>query len=103
MPRAPLGHARLVRQYRQGPPAAAAGSLEPILTTGCAARRTGTARSPTSARYELSSKKFGLDTSHSVTAIVACYNDNQAIPIMYDRLKKTFAAAQRRPRDHLRQ
>ncbi len=42
-------------------------------------------------RYHLSSKKFGLDTKHSVTAIVACYKDNQAIPIMYDRLKAVFA------------
>jgi dolichol-phosphate mannosyltransferase len=42
--------------------------------------------------YELSSKKYGLDTRHSVTAVIACYKDAQAIPIMYDRLKKTFAA-----------
>jgi polyisoprenyl-phosphate glycosyltransferase len=42
------------------------------------------------ARYHRSSKKFGLDTKHSVSAIVACYRDNQAIPIMYERLKSTF-------------
>ncbi len=41
-------------------------------------------------RYHASSKKFGLDTKHSVSAIIACYKDNQAIPIMYDRLKATF-------------
>lgn len=41
-------------------------------------------------RYHQSSKKFGLDTKFSVSAIVACYKDNQAIPIMYDRLKSTF-------------
>jgi nucleoside-diphosphate-sugar epimerase/glycosyltransferase involved in cell wall biosynthesis len=40
--------------------------------------------------YERSSKKFGLDTKHSVTAVIACYKDGQAIPIMYERLKKTF-------------
>lgn len=40
--------------------------------------------------YERSSKRYGLDTVYSVTAIVACYRDNQAIPIMYDRLKATF-------------
>ena len=40
--------------------------------------------------YERSSKKFGLDTKHSVSAIVACYKDGQAIPIMYERLKATF-------------
>jgi polyisoprenyl-phosphate glycosyltransferase len=41
-------------------------------------------------KYEKSSKKFELDTKHSVTAIVACYKDGQAIPIMYQRLKTTF-------------
>src|SRR4029453_2888471 len=35
-------------------------------------------------------KKFGLDTVYSVSAIVACYKDNLAIPIMYERLKSTF-------------
>ena len=40
--------------------------------------------------YQKSSKRFGLDTKHSVSAIVACYKDGQAIPIMYERLKKTF-------------
>ena len=42
-------------------------------------------------KYIRSSKKFGLDTKHSVSAIIACYKDGQAIPIMYDRLKKTFS------------
>ncbi len=42
------------------------------------------------ARYEQSSKKYGLDTVYSVSAVVACYRDNQAIPIMYERLKSTF-------------
>lgn len=42
-------------------------------------------------RYYQSSKKFGLDTGHSVSAIVACYKDNRAIPIMYERLKATFS------------
>ena len=41
-------------------------------------------------RYHQSSKKFGLDTKYSVTAIIACYKDNQAIPIMYKRLRETF-------------
>ncbi len=40
--------------------------------------------------YEHSSKKYGLDTVYSVSAIIACYKDNQAIPIMYQRLKETF-------------
>ena len=45
---------------------------------------------PDQAAYQLASKKFALDTKHSVTAIIACYKDNQAIPIMYERLKKTL-------------
>ena len=46
---------------------------------------------PDPGKYYLSSKQFSLDTTHSVTAIIACYKDNQAIPIMYRRLKETFA------------
>ena len=41
-------------------------------------------------RYQRSSKIYGLDTVYSVSAIVACYRDNLAIPIMYERLKSTF-------------
>jgi dolichol-phosphate mannosyltransferase len=40
--------------------------------------------------YQRASKQFGLDTKHSVSAIVACYKDGEAIPIMYERLKTTF-------------
>ena len=40
--------------------------------------------------YERSSKKYALDTKHSVTAVIACYKDNRAIPVMYERLKSTF-------------
>jgi dolichol-phosphate mannosyltransferase len=46
---------------------------------------------PDPEKYHLSSKQFSLDTTHSVTAIIACYKDNRAIPIMYQRLKDTFA------------
>ncbi len=45
---------------------------------------------PDKDRYLQSSKKFGLDTKHSVSAIIACYKDGQAIPVMYERLKTTF-------------
>lgn len=41
-------------------------------------------------RYHRSSKQFGLDTKHSVTAVIACYKDGQAVPIMYRRLKAVF-------------
>jgi glycosyltransferase involved in cell wall biosynthesis len=40
--------------------------------------------------YLQASKRFGLDNQYSVSAIVACYRDGQAIPIMYRRLKDTF-------------
>jgi dolichol-phosphate mannosyltransferase len=45
---------------------------------------------PDKTQYERSSKKYGLDTVYSVSAIIACYKDNQAIPIMYQRLRDTF-------------
>ena len=41
-------------------------------------------------RYIKSSKKFGRDETWSVSAIIACYKDNQAIPIMYRRLTDVF-------------
>jgi dolichol-phosphate mannosyltransferase len=41
--------------------------------------------------YFQASKRFGLDTKNSVSAIIACYRDNLAIPIMYKRLKAAFA------------
>jgi len=41
--------------------------------------------------YERSSKQYALDVKHSVSAVIACYKDNQAIPIMYERLRSTFA------------
>lgn len=40
--------------------------------------------------YEKSSKKYLLDTQRSISAIIACYKDGQAIPHMYRRLKETF-------------
>jgi dolichol-phosphate mannosyltransferase len=45
---------------------------------------------PEKARYHSASKKFGLDIVYSVSAVVACYKDNLAIPIMYERLKNVF-------------
>jgi dolichol-phosphate mannosyltransferase len=41
--------------------------------------------------YKRLSKRFGLDRDHSVTAVIACYKDGQAIPIMHQRLKQVFA------------
>ena len=43
------------------------------------------------ALYERASKKRALDRIFSVSAIIACYRDNQAIPIMAERLEKVFA------------
>lgn len=49
---------------------------------------------PDKASYERVSKKNALDETYSVTAVIACYKDAQAIPIMYERLKATFAKLQ---------
>jgi len=46
---------------------------------------------PDRAAYLQASKRYGLDVKHSISAIVACYRDEQAIPIMYRRLKDVFA------------
>ncbi len=40
--------------------------------------------------YERTSKKYGLDLQYSVSAVIACYKDVQAIPVMYARLTSTF-------------
>lgn len=40
--------------------------------------------------YIGSTKKFGLNMRYSVSAIIACYKDGQAIPIMYERLTNVF-------------
>jgi polyisoprenyl-phosphate glycosyltransferase len=45
---------------------------------------------PDKAAYQRSSKKFGLDTRHSVSAIVACHNDDAAIEPVYQRLTAVF-------------
>jgi polyisoprenyl-phosphate glycosyltransferase len=42
--------------------------------------------------YERASKKRALDRVYSVTAIVACYKDSQAIPVMAERLERMFTA-----------
>lgn len=43
-------------------------------------------------RYVRSSKRFGRDETWSVSAIIACYKDNLAIPIMHQRLTAVFDA-----------
>ncbi len=43
-------------------------------------------------KYHRSSKRQGVDTVFSISAIVACYKDGQAVPIMYERLVKVFTA-----------
>lgn len=45
---------------------------------------------PDEEAYRKSSKKFALDTRCSISAVIACYKDVQAIPIMYQRLKAVF-------------
>lgn len=41
--------------------------------------------------YQRASKRFGVDMVYTVSAIVACYQDGLAIPLMYERLKTTFS------------
>jgi len=41
-------------------------------------------------QYERASKKRSLDRVYSVSAIIACYKDGQAIPIMAERLERVF-------------
>jgi len=45
---------------------------------------------PDKLNYERVSKKHALDVKYTVTAVIACYKDAQAIPIMYERLRATF-------------
>ena len=55
------------------------------------------------ALYERASKKRALDSVYSVTVIIACYKDGQAIPVMAERLERMFAKTRHRLRDHLRE
>jgi polyisoprenyl-phosphate glycosyltransferase len=41
-------------------------------------------------RYLASTKEVALDAEWSVSAIIACYRDAEAIPIMHERLRATF-------------
>lgn len=41
--------------------------------------------------YRAASKQHGIDRRYSVSAVIACYKDDQAIPIMYRRLTDTLA------------
>jgi dolichol-phosphate mannosyltransferase len=41
-------------------------------------------------RYQGSLKRFGRDETWSVSAIIACYKDGRAIPIMHQRLTAVF-------------
>ena len=42
--------------------------------------------------YERASKKRALDRIYSVSAVIACYKDAQAIPIMAERLQRMFTS-----------
>ncbi len=45
---------------------------------------------PDKERYQRSSKIFGLDVKHSVSAVVACVSDEDKIEDVYSRLKTVF-------------
>jgi polyisoprenyl-phosphate glycosyltransferase len=46
---------------------------------------------PRPERYLSATKEVALDAEYSVTAVVACYRDEPAVPVMYERLTATFA------------
>ena len=46
---------------------------------------------PDKGKYAASSKRIPAGTRDSVSVIVACYRDEPAIPVMYERLKAVFA------------
>ena len=78
---------------RARPPRCCAGKRAPSFARACAGPPIGTAAWKTSSDTHRSSKQFAWTRKRSVSAIVACYKDDQAIPIMYERLKKTFDEA----------
>ena len=41
--------------------------------------------------YRRSSKQFGPDTRYSISAVIACYQDARAIPVMHERLTAVFS------------
>jgi len=43
-------------------------------------------------RYRSATKEVALDAERSVTAVIACYRDGEAIPVMHRRLTETFTA-----------
>ena len=45
---------------------------------------------PDRSRYDRSAKGFVENQNESISAIIACYKDAQAIPIMYERLVRVF-------------
>jgi len=45
---------------------------------------------PDAKAYLASSKQIGLDRRYSISAVIACYKDGQAIPIMHRRLVETL-------------
>jgi nucleoside-diphosphate-sugar epimerase/glycosyltransferase involved in cell wall biosynthesis len=45
---------------------------------------------PNPDRYRSATKEVALDAEHSITAVIACYRDGEAIPVMYQRLTDTF-------------
>ena len=44
--------------------------------------------------YRLASKKQGTGPRQGISAVVACYKDEKAIPVMYERLKAVFGKLQ---------
>ncbi len=67
-----------------------AGSHGPASARACSRPSTGIARYPTSRSTSSRPRSMASTRCTASSAIVACYKDNLAIPIMYERLKATF-------------
>ena len=87
--RARLGSARLVRGARQGRKSCSAGPRRPDLAEGLD-RTAAWLRSVEAVDFATLTKRNAKPRRRSLSAIIACYMDAQAIPIMYRRLTDTL-------------
>ena len=86
-----MGRDRLVRQLAQGHATARLAAADRISRGSRPDGRLVSQDLPDKASVSTSRpSNSALDTKHSVSAVIACYKDNQAIPIMYERLKSDF-------------
>ena len=88
---------------RRAPPSSSGGAPKSRSTRACARTARWYAGLEDVSIYERASKKRALDSIYSVSAIIACYKDGQAIPVMAERLERDVHETQHRLRDHFRE